>query len=110
MRTSAAEVSIHAVSPESIFAASSAHATEPSASTAANASDARTHHHLTPKDRCLLSISPPRELEETVEQWWCHDPRRGVNRKAADRGSAPAQFAGAAYFLCSARRGSVPAR
>src|SRR5213594_789084 len=82
MRTSADEVSIHALSPESTLAASSACASEASVTTAASASDERTHQHPAPKDRCLLSIVPPREVEETVEQRWCHDPPQGVNRKA----------------------------
>src|SRR5207244_8069342 len=60
MRTSADEVSIHALSPESTFRASSACASEASASTAASASDERTHQYPAPKDRCLLSIVPPR--------------------------------------------------
>src|SRR5436189_2732385 len=81
MRTSADEVSIHAVSPESTFRASSACASEASASTAASASDERTHQYPAAKDRCLLSIVPPVRCEETVEQWWCHDLRQGVNRE-----------------------------
>src|SRR6266404_6114640 len=60
MRTSADEVSIHALSPESTFATSSARASEASASTAASASVERTHQYPVPKDRCLLSIVPPR--------------------------------------------------
>src|SRR5882724_4201370 len=112
MRTSADEVSIHALSPESTFAASSARASEASASTAASASDERTHQYPTPKDRCLLSIVPPRGRRNR-EQRWCHDLPRGVNRETAGRergteGTA-AQFPGTAYFLCSARRASVPA-
>src|SRR5882724_9510993 len=59
MRTSADEVSIHAVSPESTFRASSACASEASASTAASASDERTHQYPAAKDRRLLSIVPP---------------------------------------------------
>src|SRR2546427_8735233 len=81
MRTSADEVSIHAVSPESTFRASSACASEASASTAASASDERTHQYPAAKDRCLLSIVPPVLCEEAVEQRWCHDLRQGVNRK-----------------------------
>src|SRR5207249_6644915 len=81
MRTSADEVSIHAVSPESTFRASSACASEASASAAASASDERTHQYPAAKDRCLLSIVPPVRCEETVEQWWCHDLRQGVIRE-----------------------------
>src|SRR5438876_2841644 len=114
MRTSADEVSIHAVSPESTFAASSACASEASTSTAASASDERTHQYPAATDRCLLSIVPPVRCEETVEQRWCHDLRQGVNREprggsAAGKRSA-AQFPGAACFLRSTRRGAAPAR
>src|SRR6266481_770262 len=102
MRTSADEVSIHALSPESTFAASSA-----------RASEARTHQYPAPKDRCLPSIVPP-EVEEIDEQRWCHDPLQGVNREPPghERGTkgTAAQFPGTAYFLCSVSRGSVPAR
>src|SRR5436190_22440899 len=94
MRTSADEVSIHALSPESTFAASSACPSEASASTTASASDERTHQYPAAKDRCLLSIGAPFEIEETVEQRWCHDLLQGVNRKppgasAAARGRLP---------------------
>src|SRR5438034_6405867 len=113
MRTSADEVSIHAVSPESTFVASSACASEASASTAASASDERTHQYPAAKDRCLLSIVPPVRCKETVEQWWCHDLRQGVNREppgasAAGKRSA-ARFPGAACFSCSTGRGAAPA-
>src|SRR5438034_7194952 len=113
MRTSADEVSIHAVSPESTFRASSACASEASASTAASASDERTHQYPAAKDRCLLSMVPPVRCEETVEQWWCHDLRQGVNReppRARGGERSAAQFPGAACFLCSSGRGAVPAR
>src|SRR3989442_12908894 len=104
MRTSADEVSIHAVSPESIFAASSARATAARASTAANASEVQAHQYPAPNDRCLLSIFPP-ELEEMVEQRWCHDQQRGVNREraapSAAARAAAARFQGAACCLCS---------
>src|SRR2546427_9972413 len=94
MRTSADEVSIHALSPESTFAASSACPSEASASTAASASDERTHQYPAAKDRCLLSIVPPVRCEEMVEQRWCHDVLQGVNRKppgasVAARGRLP---------------------
>src|SRR5438094_4383655 len=88
MRTSADEVSIHALSPESTFAASSARASEASASTAASASDERTHQYPAPKDRCLLSIVPP-EVEEIDEQRWCHDPPQGVNREPPGASAEP---------------------
>src|SRR5437762_11518037 len=81
MRTSADEVSIHALSPESTFRASSACASEASASTAASASDERTHQYPAAKDRCLLSIVPPVLREEAVQQRACHDLRPGVNRQ-----------------------------
>src|SRR5213593_2964653 len=65
MRTSADEVSIHALSPESTFAASSACPSEARASTAATASDERTHQYPAAKDRCLLSIVPPCEIQRS---------------------------------------------
>src|SRR5438046_4507294 len=111
MRTSADEVSIHALSPESTFRASSACASEASASTAASASDERTHQYPAPKDRCLLSIVPP-EVEEIVSNGGATTRRGGstgtAGRERGAEGTA-AQFPGTAYFLCSARRGSVPA-
>src|SRR6266403_879556 len=88
MRTSADEVSIHALSPESTFRASSARASEASASTAASASDERTHQYPAPKDRCLLSIVPPRGRRNR-EQRWCHDPPPWVNREGPGAGAEP---------------------
>src|SRR5437762_14121280 len=86
MRTSADEVSIHALSPESTFRASSACASEASASTAASASDERTHQYPAPKDRCLLSIVPP-EVEEIVSNGGATTRRGGStgNRRARAR-------------------------
>src|SRR5438477_11615910 len=86
MRTSADEVSIHALSPESTFRASSARASEASASTAASASDERTHQYPAPKDRCLLSIVPP-EVEEIVSNGGATTRRGGStgNRRARAR-------------------------
>src|SRR5882724_11525532 len=113
MRTSADEVSIHAVSPESTFRASSACASEASASTStsASASDERTHQYPAAKDRCLLSIVPLVLCEEAVEQRWCHDLRQWVNRKppgasAAARGRLPS-FQAPPAFCAAPGRGGV---
>src|SRR5947208_15126010 len=86
MRTSADEVSIHALSPESTVRAASARASEASASTAASASDERTHQYPAPKDRCLLSIVPP-EVEEIVSNGGATTRRGGStgNRRARAR-------------------------
>src|SRR5712692_7410150 len=86
MRTSADEVSIQAVSPESTFAACSARASEASASTLASARDERTHHHPAPKDRCLLSMVPPRS-KKSMSNGGATTRRRGStgNRRARAR-------------------------
>src|SRR5216110_114533 len=73
MRTSADEVSIHALSPESTFRASSA-----------CASGVRTHQYPAPKDRCLLSIVPP-EVEEIVSNGGATTRRGGSTGKGRAR-------------------------
>src|ERR1051326_6066105 len=77
--TRAAEVSIHAVSPESILAVSCANAHGAVAKMAA--ADSTTLRRLAPDGRFLLSMSFPPFFRKKREQRWCHGLAQGVNRE-----------------------------
>src|SRR5215813_10622555 len=104
MSTSAADVSIHAVSPESIFGASAACPVAARPRMTAPATTARAHHTLPPDERvlaCMMSLL-----------WWdaTNQPSLVPRETPGPQGNAPgprargpsrnAQFVSAACFLC----------
>src|SRR5881628_843813 len=85
MSTSAAEVSIHAVSPESILAASADWPVAARPRTAATTTAERVHHALPPNERvppCMLSLLL---WMQRISQVWCHEKREA--RKGTHRGA-----------------------
>src|SRR6184192_2675411 len=99
-RTSAAEVSVQAVSPESILAVSWAMAH--GAIRAMAVADSATPQRLAPDGRFLLAMNFPPFFAKKREQPWCHGPARRVNRKCP-RPEFPVPAFRAAPVFCAAR-------
>src|SRR5437899_10998849 len=87
MSTRADEVSIHAVSPESILAASSASAgTAPPTSASAPTKTPARHGSLSLHDRFMIAMLVPPVARRFEQQPWCHGP--GFAGKTSLNGTA----------------------